>query len=228
MKWHNLIAVILFTVTGAFAQAIEPVEGQDYTVVNSGIAPLEQNKDKIEIVEFFSYTCSHCRSLDSVLRNYAKTLPQDTVFRSEHIVWDEGTYLSLAKLKSAVSKLHLENQLNAPIYKALFDENIDLSISNNLATWLNSQSNIVDSKAFMDIYNSFSVATDANRMKELTERHDIRATPIVIVGGKYQIKDPRNTKLISALVEKVRKERNMADPKTLPTPKASSPAIIFK
>ncbi len=227
MKWHNLIAVALFTVTGAFAQTVAPVEGQDYTIVASSIAPLEQNKDKIEVVEFFSYVCSHCRNLDFVLREYAKKLPQDTVYRSEHIVWDEGMYMSLAKLKSTVSKLHLENQLNAQIYKALFDDKKEIFEPKILEAWLATQPGI-DSKYFMEIYNSFATAADANRMKELTKKHEVNATPIVIVGGKYQVVDSRNMQLITALVEKVRKERNMSDPQTLFTPKASSPAIIFK
>ncbi len=226
MKWHNLLAATLFLVTGAFAQSAL-VEGQDYTVVSPSVVPLDQNKDKIEIVEFFSYTCSHCRNLDPILRNYAKTLPQDTAFRSEQIFWNEVPDASLTKLKSTVTKLHLENQLNPAIYKALFDDHVEIWQPQTLTEWLNKQPGI-DSKAFMDIYNSFATTADMNRMKELTERHGINATPAVIVGGKYQVKNPQNIQLISALVEKVRKERNMPDPQTLPTPKASSPAIIFK
>ena len=227
MKWHNLIAIALFAVTGAFAQTTELKEGQDYKVVNPSIIPLEQNKNKIEIVEYFSYTCSHCRDLDPVLRNYTKTLPQDTVFRSEQIFWNQMPDASLTKLKSTVSKLHLENQLNSAIYKALFDDRVEIWENQVLEQWLGKQPG-VDSKAFMDVYNSFATTADANRMKELTERHGINATPVVIVGGKYQVSNPRNIQLITALVEKVRKERNMPDSQTLSTPKASSPAIILK
>ncbi len=227
MKLHNLMAAVLFLVTGVFAQTTAPVEGQDYTVVTTSVTPLDQNKDKIEIVEFFSFTCSHCRDLDPILRDYSKTLPQDTVLRTEQIFWNEMPDASLTKLKSTVSKLHLENQLNSAIYKALFDEQVQIWDPQVLTQWLNKQSG-VDSKTFMDIYNSFTTTADMNRMKELTERHGINATPMVVVGGKYQVKNPKNIQLINALVEKVRKERNMPDPQTLPTPKASSPAVIFK
>jgi len=68
----------------------------------------------------------------------------------------------------------------------------------------------VDSKAFSDSYQSFSVQSKVMRSKQLQQAYNIRGTPTLIVDGKYLITGlhPAETmQVLNALIDKARKER---------------------
>ena len=43
--------------------------------------------DKIEVVQFFAYTCSHCLQFDPVFAEWAKTAPEDVTIRVCPVAW---------------------------------------------------------------------------------------------------------------------------------------------
>ena len=227
MNVRSFLAIGLLALS-TLAQA-ELVEGKDYTVLTQVMTPLDKNKDKIEILEVFSYTCSHCRDLDPIYRKHMKTFSSDIAIRTEQVIWGESD-LNLAKIASTVAQTKTKNQLNAAIFTALFDEQINLTDPATFQSWLKKQPGI-DTKNFLDIYNSFSTSADANRMKEFTTNYGINSTPRLIVDGKYQVTLVSNFNqvmvVLDELIEKVRKERNIPDPKGQSLPKISSPAMIL-
>ncbi len=227
MNVRSFLAIGLLALS-TLAQA-QLVEGEDYTVLSQPMTPLDKNKDKIEILEVFSYTCNHCRDLDPIYRKHIKTFSSDIAVRTEQVVWGDSD-INLAKIASTVAQTKTKNQLNAAIFTALFDEQINLTDPGTFQSWLKKQPGI-DTKNFLDIYNSFSTNADANRMKEFTTHYGINSTPRLIVGGKYQVTLISNFNqvmvVLDELIEKVRKERNMPDPKAQSFPKVSSPAMIL-
>ena len=58
-------AVSVLAPSGVLAADLQP--GRDYTVINP---PLPAVKDKIEVVEFFSYACPHCSEFNPFLKRY--------------------------------------------------------------------------------------------------------------------------------------------------------------
>lgn len=226
MNLRNLFMITLFSVS-AFSQAAI-VEGQDYEVLAKPVTSLEENKNKIELLEVFSYVCSHCRDLDPIYRNHLKKLTPDVATRTEHVVWGEQE-AALAKISAAVGQTKTGNQLNAPIFKALFTDKVMLADPTTFQDWVKKQPNI-DTQNFLNAYNSFGVSSDVGRMKQFTEEYKIDSTPRLVVGGKYQVILKGDfyavMKVVDELIEKVRAERKMPDPKTLPVPKLSSFKIL--
>ena len=227
MNLRNLFTIGLLALSALTHAQI--TEGVDYTVLSQPITPLEKNKNKIEIVEFFSYTCSHCRNLDPIYRKHMKTFAPDIAVRTEQVIWSDAE-INLAKISSTVTQTNTKNQLNPAIFKALFDEQINLIDPVTFQNWLKKQPGI-DTKKFLDVYNSFTTSSDANRMKDLTNNYGINSTPRLIVDGKYQIAITSNFQqvmtVLDELIEKVRKEKNIPLPKALAAPKVTSPALIL-
>ena len=62
------------------AQARKPQEGKEYRVLEKK-APVEAPAGKIEVVEFFWYSCPHCNAFEPRLNAWLKKLPPDVTFR---------------------------------------------------------------------------------------------------------------------------------------------------
>ena len=202
-------AVLALSSTGVLAAT----EGVDYVVLPKAMPQVQ--KDKVEVLEFFAYWCTHCRDMESVIGKHSKTFASDTYFRREHVVWDPKNDLNFARLAAAVELAGLGNQANPVIFDAVVRDRINLSNSDTLKAWLNQQTQF-DGKKVLAQFQSFNSQTGAKQMGENTASYEIQSTPTVIVGGKYRVEFSKGfvagMKIIDELVVKVRQERGMKAP----------------
>ncbi|MCF7521170.1 thiol:disulfide interchange protein DsbA/DsbL [Neisseria sp. ZJ106] len=191
----------------ALAQAA--VVGEDYTVLAKPIPQLQPNK--VEVLEFFGYFCVHCYHLDPILLKHSRSFAPDTYLRTEHVVW-QPDMLGLAKVAAAVNRSGLKYQANPAVFKAVYEQKLDLADADEFRKWATAQKTF-DGKRLWVAYQQPQTATVAKNMQKLTETYQISGTPTVIVGGKYQIKFdkgfPQGMKTMDELIAKVRAERGL-------------------
>lgn len=184
------------------------VEGQNYTVLPHPIP--QQQVGKVEVLEFFGYFCPHCANLEPVLSEHAKSFQEDTYLRKEHVVW--GPELKpLARLAAAV-EISGEKGAHLPIFDAMVHKKINLADVATLKKWLPEQTTF-DGKKVLAALESPESQARAENMEQLTNTFQISSTPVVVVGGKYQVQfsdwqSGMNT--IDLLVAKVRDEQKAA------------------
>lgn len=214
----------LFTVlvgVGLAANAAAATEDVDYKVLSK---PLPQtHPEKIEVLEFFGYFCIHCKNLDPVILKYVKTLPSDVYFQADHVVWDES-HMGLARLAAAVNQSGLKYSANPAIFKALFDDKVNLLDPAVAVKWMGEQKSF-NGKKLLEAYNAFGNQAEAKKMAERTQEYNVTSTPTVIVGGKYVLLFPKGfaagMQTIDELVDKIREERGLKKPAA--KPKAAAP-----
>jgi protein dithiol oxidoreductase (disulfide-forming) len=177
---HLLIAAALAP-TLAHAQAARaPQEMKDYAPVRP--AQPTETGNKIEVLEFFQYTCPHCATYEPVLEGWRKKLPADVEYRRIPIAWDERTaphvriYYTLEALKKT-------DQLHAKVFRAVQNERRPLLKTDDIADFM--AANGIERKQWVDTYNSFSVATRANRASQVWKGYKVDGTPAVGVDGKF-------------------------------------------
>ncbi|SSY81095.1 thiol:disulfide interchange protein DsbA/DsbL [Alysiella crassa] len=231
MKFNKLILTALIGL-GLSSPAFALTEGKDYETLKKPMPQLQS--DKIEVLEFFGYFCIHCKNLDPIILKHAKQLPSDTYFATDHVVWDHRGHFGFARLAAAVNHSGLKQQANPAIFKAVFDEQIDLNDPAITAQWLTSQT-AFDGKKLLASYNSFSNQTQAQKMAQRTQEFQIDGTPTVIVGGKYKVLFPngfdKGMTTIDELIAKVRQERGLKAPApkaAVPTPKSKGASFAVK
>lgn len=219
MKIKSVWAVTLALLLAGFAQAA--TEGTDYRVLTKPI-PQEQ-AGKVEVLEFFGYFCVHCYHLDPVLLKHSRSFAQDTYLRTEHVVW-QPEMLGLARVAAAVNSSGLKYQANPAVYKAVYEQKIDLGDAAVFKQWAEAQKGF-DGKKLIAAYQSATNLAQAKRMQNLTETYRIENTPTVIVGGKYAVifngDYQHGMKTIDELVAKVRNERGMKKTASLKSKGAS-------
>lgn len=200
-KW--LVALFMFVSLPVLAAGLR--EGVDYKVL-----PIPQpvsQKDKVEVIEFFSYGCVHCFNLEPSVVTWQKKLPADVAFRQEQIVWDKSME-PLARLFASIRLSGQSGKLHEPAFSAVVKEKRNFAQPDTVKTWVKGQG--VDADKFMQIYQSFSVNGEVARATKATRSYQIEATPSFVIAGKYMpvaAEPQRLLQVVDALIAKAREER---------------------
>lgn len=205
-KFFAIIASSFILVYGS-AQAA--VLNTDYTILEKPITQLHKNK--IEVLEFFAYSCVHCHHLEPYLLKEMKSFTPDTYMRAVHVVWDDNAYFNLARIAAAVNSTGMKQSADPAIFRAVVEQKIDLSNPTVFNKWAAEQKSF-DGNKLIKAYNTLENTAETNKMRQLAQQYNITSTPIVIVGGKYQIKFNNGfeagMKTMKELIEKVRNENS--------------------
>lgn len=199
MKKWLLVALVMLS---SFSQAAI-VAGKDYTVLPN--VHKVANPAKIEVLEFFSYTCVHCFKLEPYMAAFQKKQPADVYFRTAHVMWGSGTE-GFAKLLATMNVTNTKNALHRSAFDAVMNKRINLGNQKVLTDWLKTQKSVNAAK-FMTSYNSFAVNTEVARYTELTKEYAVNGTPMIIVAGKYQVAAAEPARMVQVVSELIAKER---------------------
>jgi thiol:disulfide interchange protein DsbA len=199
----NLLAV--FFILASAQTLAEPLMGTDYKLIEPAQATRSGNK--IEVLEFFFYGCSHCFHLHPDLTAWERKMPKDVELVLVPTIFN-ATWEPMAYSYYALEVMGQQLKLHDDLYEAWNVKNIDLSDESKIAAFVAQRG--VDSKKFSEAYHSFSVQSKVMRSKQLTQSYNIRGTPTIIVDGKYLItglQPAAAIQVMSALIDKARRER---------------------
>ena len=184
----SLAALSAATVTGlplaAQAQgpaAKKPVEGTDYLSLDKRV-PTDVGAGKIELIEFFWYSCPHCNSFEPQFAAWVKAAPKDVVvvrvpvrFRDDFEAQQRAYYV--------FESLNMVDAMHGKLFHAIHTERQQLNTAPALAAWANK--NGLPEKKFLDTFNSFGVATKARRATQLQEAFKVQGVPALGVAGRF-------------------------------------------
>lgn len=184
-----------------YAAGATPVEGKDYTVVKVA-TPSTTPKNQVNVKEFFSFTCIHCKISESIVE---KSVAENKKINFEriHVAWDP-TSEALAKINATIA-ITKQNKLYLPVFDAVFDRQ-NLTDPKVLKDFL--AKNGLDKKQvddFMNTYNSFTVSTKVGEYKTLMNQYNITGTPTFVVADKYVVspaQPERAMEVVNYLVNK--------------------------
>ncbi|MDD5240642.1 MAG: thiol:disulfide interchange protein DsbA/DsbL [Sulfuricella sp.] len=144
--------------------------------------PVETGK-KIEVLEIFSYGCIHCFHLDPDLNKWAKHLPKDVTFRRLPAIFN-ASWAPLAKAFYTFEAMGLTEKLHEDFFNAIHVQHMRFDDDEAVFDWVGKRG--INRKSFADMYNSFSVQSEALRSKQLTKAYGVTGVPTLIVDGKYR------------------------------------------
>jgi thiol:disulfide interchange protein DsbA len=175
-----LTASTLFA-TAAHAQTKKPQAGTDFQVLDPR-APVDAPAGKIEVVEFFWYSCPHCNAFEPLLEAWVKKLPKDVAFRRSHVAFRDD-FVPQQRLYLALDAMGLVDKLQAKVFAAIHVEKLNLSKADGIAEWVAKQG--VDKAKFLEQYNSFSTATKSTRATQLQNTYKVEGVPALGVAGRF-------------------------------------------
>ena len=164
----------------AFCASAEPKNGVDYKTL-----PTAQNTEtgkKIEVTEFFAYSCPHCNAFQPALSTWAKAQGANIVFKRIH-VGNGPSMLPQQRLHFALEALGLQDQLDGKVFHAMHVDRLRLNTDDLVFDFIAKQG--VDRKQFVDAYNSFGVAARVRRANAMMEAYQVDSWPMIAIDGRF-------------------------------------------
>jgi thiol:disulfide interchange protein DsbA len=168
----------------AFAQTQAPASSAGY--VELALPLPTDSPDKIEVTEFFSYTCIHCSNVNTPAKQWAAKQPADVVLKKIPVVFDPRQEPT-AKLYYALEATGDLARLDDAVFAAIHVQRIQLMTDRAVLDWVASKG--VDMAKFEAAYKSFGVQSKVKQGVTRSQTHKVNATPMFFVNGKYRIEN---------------------------------------
>jgi thiol:disulfide interchange protein DsbA len=136
---------------------------------------------KTEVLEFYWYNCPHCFVFEPALAEWVKKRGDTIVFRRVPVGFRES-FIPQQKLYYTLEALN-----RFDVHRAVFDAvhvgRQKLDKEEQIIEFIEKQG--IDKKKFIDTFNSFSVQSKVNRVRQLMEAYRIDGVPTVVIDGQY-------------------------------------------
>ncbi|MDR2330302.1 MAG: thiol:disulfide interchange protein DsbA/DsbL [Comamonas sp.] len=166
--------------TGANAQA-KFKEGKDYLKLAKPVNP-DAPAGKVEVIEFFWYSCPHCNAFEPQFEAWAKSAPKNLQIRRVPVAFN-NTFVPQQKIYFALESMGLIPDVHVKVFRAIHVERQRLNKDEEIFAWMDK--NGVDLAKFKEAYNSFSVAGQVRKATQLQESYGVEGVPSLGVAGKY-------------------------------------------
>ena len=177
----TLAATAALATTAAHAQGKPPQEGADFLVLDKP-APTEAGAGKIEVVEFFWYSCPHCNKFEPQLQEWVKKMPKDVVLRRAPVAF-RPDFEPQQRLYFVLEAMGKVEELHTKVFNAIHVERQPLNTADQVTAWAEKQG--ISKAKFTEAYNSFPVATKTRKATLLQDSYKVDGVPALGVAGKY-------------------------------------------
>ncbi len=203
-----LTATTLLGAASAWAQQAFR-SGKDYITLDRPVAT-EAGNGKIEVLEFFWYSCPHCNQFEPAFEQWAKNTAKDVVVRRVPVAFRDD-FVPQQRLYYTLEAMNLVEKMHIRVFTAIHGEKQMLNTDAAVLAWAEKQG--IDKAKFEQAYKSFGVATKAKRAVQLQNDFKIEGVPSLGVAGRYYIDGtlagsmPRALQVADALIAQTRQGR---------------------
>lgn len=166
--------------SGATGAPAAPQNGVQYLTL-----PQAQNSDtgdKVEVIEFFTYSCPHCFAFDPLLAEWVKKNADKIAFKRVHVGFSPGD-AALQRLYVTTEAMGVSAQTHSKAFAAIHQEHQRLNSDEAIFDW--AAKNGIARDKFSAAYGSFGIQARVNRSQSLAQAYRIEYWPLVAVGGRY-------------------------------------------
>lgn len=162
-------------------------EGAHYQKLSNEILETEsakelqaKEKDKVIVLEFFSYGCSWCYKIEPLVEQFQKKLPNDVAFMRIPVEFHQS-WGPLTKAYYTAQELKALDSVHEPLFEAVQTEKITTATPEVLRKFFVAKG--VKKVDFDNTFDSFGVEAKQKWANEMTRAYRITAVPVVIVQG---------------------------------------------
>ena len=163
-------------------------EGKHYTRLVP-TQPTVGGSDKVEVTEFFMYSCPHCYDLEPIINKWAENKPANSRLVRLPAVWNalavlHGRMFLTAEVLARNGIIKDANAFHMAVFQDYHQRGNRLaseaSIKNFFARF------DVSSEDFDQTWNSFEVDQKLRVANDVMRRYKIDGVPAIVVNGKYR------------------------------------------
>ena len=180
------------------------VEGEDYTLLDTPLT--NQQRDSIEVIEYFSYRCIHCKNFEPFLEDWLVEIPESVNFARQHVVFSTSDEL-FARTHLALQQSPNYSSLHNRLFSAVHDRQKQFTDLEDITSYLEDYD--LDPNEFNRSFTSTRTDRRLTNNRSRQARSQLTATPSLMISGKYVISmnngQPRALEVASELIEREKK-----------------------
>ena len=177
------------------------VEGEDYTLLDTPLT--NQQRDSIEVIEYFSYRCIHCKNFEPFLEDWLVEIPENVNFARQHVVFSTSDEL-FARTHLALKQSPNYSSLHNRLFSAVHDRQKQFTDLEDITSYLEDYD--LDPNEFNRSFTSTRTDRRLTNNRSRQARSQLTATPSLLISGKYLISmkngQPRALEVASELIER--------------------------
>ncbi|TWO68277.1 thiol:disulfide interchange protein DsbA/DsbL [Caenimonas sedimenti] len=160
----------------------KPEEGKEFRTLDKRV-PVDAPAGKIEVIEFFWYSCPHCNAFEPKLVSWIKSAPADIVVRRVPVAFRDD-FVPQQRLFYTLEAMGKLDDLHHKVFASIHGSTKEaLNREELIVAW--AEKNGLDKAKFAETYNSFSVQTKARRATQLQDAYKVEGVPAMGVAGRY-------------------------------------------
>lgn len=164
----------------AFAAAAAPVEGKDYTRLQT---PLPEAKTgKVEVIEFFWYGCPHCYAFEPVLEPWVARQPADVAFHRVPAAFN-ARWAFHQQIYYTWEALGVVDKMHGKTFDRFHKLGKPIDTLDDLVAF--AQASGLDPAKVRSEWNGFTVHTKMTQGKQLVEAYGVDGVPTLGIHGRY-------------------------------------------
>jgi thiol:disulfide interchange protein DsbA len=157
--------------------------GKDYMVLERPV-PTDVAPGKVELLEFFWYSCPHCNKFEPTFAQWVKDAPKDVTVRRVPVAFRDD-FGPQQRLFYTLEAMDLLGSLHGKVFHAVHEERLPLNTEATILAWVEKQG--VDKAKFSDIFKSFAVTAKIKKAVQLQNEFRIEGVPSLGVAGRFYI-----------------------------------------
>jgi thiol:disulfide interchange protein DsbA len=156
-------------------------EGKDYNKLERPLLS-DTGTGKIEVIEFFWYSCPHCNAFEPTFANWVKTASKDLTIRRMPVAFNDS-FAPQQRLFFALEALNLLETIHAKVFTAVHVEKQALNTEASILAWVEKQG--VDKTKFAEAYKSFGMTSKLRRAVQLQNEFKVEGVPSLGIAGRF-------------------------------------------
>lgn len=180
LKWLAVGASFMAASIAATAQE-QMTEGKEFVRIKA--PQTVESGAKIEVIEFYSYGCNHCRDLEEFLGPWIKKVPADVAFKRIPVAF-QPAWANLGKIYYTLEAMGRED-LTPKVFQAIHGAGVKLAEEKVFFDWAGN--NGLDGAKVQEMWGSFAVNSKMNRAKTLAANYSVESVPMLFIDGKFKI-----------------------------------------
>jgi len=156
--------------------------GVHYTPIENAKATVPGT---VEVVEAFSYMCTHCATFEPYIDGWKKRLPENVKFVRFPVVFGRGTWELYARGYVTADVMGIAEKAHSPLMDKIWKERQVLKTMEELAAFYAEFG--VDPEEFIATSKSFAVDAKMRRDQRFLMEAGVNSTPNMVVNGKYLV-----------------------------------------
>lgn len=157
-------------------------EGLHYFLIDGSPAA---SSGPMELVEAFSYLCSHCNTFEPYISAWQKRKPEGVEFRRIPVVFGRGSWELYARGYVTAEMMNVGEDAHNAMMDRLWKEKNMMRSMEELAEFYSQFG--VDKEKFLATSGSFAVEARLKKDQQKVQSYGITGTPSLVLNGKYRI-----------------------------------------